>query len=50
MSKSMCKWKSDDIKKKTVEFCKIVKKPKFYCAKCGRVADSDKKLCKAEKL
>ena len=50
MPKNMCKWDSDAIKKDAAEFRKIVKKPKYYCAKCGRVADSDKRLCKAEKL
>ena len=27
------------------EIVKLVKKPKYVCFNCGRVADSDKQLC-----
>jgi len=32
-------------KKKFDEIRQLVKKPKFICFNCGRVADSDKSLC-----
>ena len=28
----------------------LVRKPQFMCKNCGRVADSEKNLCKPEKL
>jgi hypothetical protein len=50
MAKSMCKWKSDDIKKDFKKFAKLVKDAKFACAKCGRVAADKKRLCKPVEL
>lgn len=41
--KRLCKWKEDDLNEKIDEFMDIIRKPKFLCNKCGRVAN-DKKL------
>lgn len=50
MAKKMCSWKKDDISDNEKEFKKLVTKPKYYCAKCGRVAKDGTHLCKAKKL
>ena len=44
--KRLCKWKEDDIEKKFEAFISIVKRPKFLCKKCGRVANEKKWLHK----
>lgn len=48
--KHMCSWKKKELNEKLESFKKIIKIPKFFCRKCGRVAKSDKYLCKPEKL
>ncbi|MFC1869354.1 hypothetical protein ACFL0H_14645 [Thermodesulfobacteriota bacterium] len=48
--KRLCKWKEDDIIEKLDEFMDIIKKPKFFCKKCGRVADKKKWLHKPSVL
>ncbi|MDK2948190.1 MAG: hypothetical protein PWQ63_1350 [Methanolobus sp.] len=50
MAKNMCSWDKDDIKENEEAFRKIVKKPKYFCKKCGRVAKDDDLLCKPKKL
>ena len=45
-TKELCKWKQDDIKKNFDDFSDIVRKPKFVCIKCGRVAGKKKWLHK----
>ncbi|MGM0770864.1 MAG: hypothetical protein ACQESU_04565 [Halobacteriota archaeon] len=50
MAKNMCTWNKDDIKENEEAFRKIVKKPKYFCKKCGRVAKDDDLLCKPKKL
>jgi hypothetical protein len=32
------------------EFKRLVRKPKFFCQKCGRAAANPKSLCEPEKL
>jgi hypothetical protein len=32
------------------EYKELVRNPQFMCKNCGRVAESDKNLCKPEKL
>ncbi|MDB9822300.1 hypothetical protein OAC89_01190 [Deltaproteobacteria bacterium] len=44
--KRLCKWKEDAITEKSHEFIDIIKKPKFFCKKCGRVSDKKKWLHK----
>lgn len=46
----MCKWKEADISEQFEKFSDIVKKPKFVCKKCGRVADNKKRLHKPIRL
>ena len=48
--KQLCKWKQDDISEKFDEFVSIVRKPKFLCTKCGRVAVKKKWLHKPASL
>jgi len=48
--KRLCKWKEDDINEKIDEFVDIIKKPKFLCKKCGRVANKKKWLHKPSLL
>jgi hypothetical protein len=51
MAKRMCKLAKDNFHiKKPKQFAKLVKKPKFVCNKCGRVADSKDNLCKSTEL
>ena len=49
-SKELCKWKQKDITNKFDKFSSIVSKPKYACAKCGRVADKKKWLHKPIEL
>jgi len=44
MSKHKCKLSEEKYEEKKPE------NPKFKCAKCGRVAMKEEKLCKAEKV
>ncbi|MBN1102669.1 MAG: hypothetical protein JXL84_04550 [Deltaproteobacteria bacterium] len=44
--KKLCKWKADDLNESLDEFMDIIRKPKFLCKKCGRVADKEKWLHK----
>ena len=46
MAKRLCKWKKGDIEDKFDKFLDIIKKPKFVCKKCGRVADKKEWLHK----
>jgi len=45
--KHMCQWKKSDIEKHFKELVQEVKKPKYVCTKCARVASTKKALCKA---
>jgi len=44
--KKLCKWKEDRLTEKLDEFMDIIRKPKFLCKKCGRVADNKELLHK----
>ena len=43
--KEFCKLKKDELYKNIKKIVKIVKKPKFICEKCARVAKEKKYLC-----
>jgi hypothetical protein len=44
--KRLCKWKEGDISEEFDKLIRIIRKPKFVCKKCGRVADKKKWLHK----
>jgi len=46
----LCALKKADIEKHTKKIIKIVKKPKFMCTKCARVAKEKAFLCSAKKM
>lgn len=43
--KELCKLKKDELSKNIKKIVKIVKKPKYICEKCARVAKDKKYLC-----
>lgn len=48
--KRLCKWGRKDIEKHFKTFAELVKKPKYACKKCGRVANKKALLHDAVKL
>jgi len=44
--KRLCDWKEADITDRQDKFAGIVRNPRFYCRKCGRVAEKKKWLHK----
>ena len=44
--KKICDWKKDRLKERFDEFRGYVIEPTHICAKCGRVANEKKMLCK----
>lgn len=50
MSKSLCKWRRGEVEANLELLREMVKKPKFACKKCARVANTKKALCSAVKL
>lgn len=48
--KPLCAWKKSDIEAHAKKLIKIVKKPKFICTKCARVAKEKAFLCHAKKI
>lgn len=44
--KHLCTWKKDERVEKLEMYRDMVKKPKFMCENCGRVAAKKKWLCK----
>jgi hypothetical protein len=48
--KSMCSIDKSFMKKNKDKYLKEVKKPKYYCADCFRVANSKNNLCEPTKI
>lgn len=48
--KTLCKLKKNELAEDFKKVLKIVKKPKFICEKCARVAKDKKYLCDPIKL
>lgn len=48
--KELCKLKKNEMKDEFKKIIKIVKKPKFICEKCARVAKDKKYLCNPQSL
>lgn len=46
----LCTLKKSSINKNLKKIAKIVKKPKFICDKCARVAHDEEYLCNPSKL
>ena len=49
MSKTLCERKTA-LKRDPKAFTKLVDEPRFFCKKCGRVANRKKYVCKPRKL
>ncbi len=51
MSKKLCKLVKEDVLKEDISlYIEKVKKAKYVCKKCGRVAEKEEDLCKTKKL
>ncbi|MDP2851716.1 MAG: hypothetical protein Q8O20_11665 [Sulfuricurvum sp.] len=48
--KELCKLKKNELEIHFKKIIKIVKKPKFICEKCARVANEKKYLCDPVKI
>lgn len=48
--KTLCKWKKASYEKEIKTFSNAVLPPKYFCAKCGRVASKKKWLCEPTAL
>ncbi|MDP3292017.1 MAG: hypothetical protein Q8M43_08300 [Sulfuricurvum sp.] len=48
--KELCKLKKNELEIHFKKIIKIVKKPKFICEKCARVAKDKKYLCEPKKM
>nr|WP_086939226.1 hypothetical protein [Thaumasiovibrio occultus] len=48
--KTLCKWRRAEISDDIKVLRKLVKKPKFVCEKCARVANDKAVLCSGAKL
>lgn len=48
MSKTICDWSKKELEEQPDKLFAITRDPKFYCRKCGRVANIKKALCKAK--
>ncbi|MHC4994308.1 MAG: hypothetical protein ACYTGQ_04555 [Planctomycetota bacterium] len=49
-NKAICKWTSKQIEQHLDQLVNIVREPRYFCPKCGRVARMKKHLCKSHKL
>jgi hypothetical protein len=50
MAKTLCDWTKKSIEKRREELVRLVSAPQYVCAKCARVANSKRVLCRATKL
>ncbi|WP_304740458.1 hypothetical protein [Sulfuricurvum sp.] len=50
MLKTLCKLKKNELTTDFKKIIKIVKKPKFICEKCARVAKDKKYLCEPKSM
>lgn len=48
MAKTICDWSRKDLEKKSAKLWALTHDPCYFCAKCGRVANTKKALCKAK--
>jgi len=48
MAKTICEWSKKELEEQPERLFAITRDPKFYCRKCGRVANTKKALCKAK--
>jgi hypothetical protein len=48
--RTLCDWSKEDRIKELVEYTEIVRKPRYMCYTCGRVANKKKNLCEPRKL
>lgn len=48
MSKTICEWSRKDLEKRSDELRELTRDAGYFCAKCGRVANVKKALCKAK--
>ena len=48
--KTLCDWRKKDIQENFTELIEMVREPRFVCMKCGRAANSEKVLCKANEV
>lgn len=44
--KKLCKVKKDCLMENLESYLELVREPQWVCRKCGRVAASEKRLCK----
>lgn len=50
MAKTICDWSRKDLEEKAEKLHALTRTPSFYCRKCGRVANTQRVLCKAKKF
>jgi len=49
--RTICKLVKDKtLKNHLREFLELVKDPRYYCSKCGRIAHKKRNLCEPEKI
>ncbi|MCO6047888.1 hypothetical protein NG895_28620 [Aeoliella sp. ICT_H6.2] len=48
--KTLCDWSKSDLAKRSEELAELVRDAGYYCAKCARVANDKRVLCKSKKL
>lgn len=50
MAKTICDWSKKDLAKNSDKLHSLTMNPCYFCQKCGRVANTKKALCRAEKF
>lgn len=48
MAKTICDWSKKELEAHPEKLYELVRNPRFYCRKCGRVANTKKVLCNAK--